>query len=140
MNYLFEVRDKKPERKAVEPEKPIAPRDEAAGQAPAVLGKADDLFDCWWCQSRCHDVIDEYKGRWKVECCFCGSIQAVDRVEGVLPELFTFPSGRFAGQSIESVAATDRGLKFVVWAAEKHDNKEVRDACKFFLDSHKPTV
>lgn len=135
MNYLFEIHDKKPETKAVEPEKPIAPRDEVPAQVPAVLGNADGIFRCWWCDSQCHDVIDEYKGQWKIECCFCGSLQTVERVDGVLPEAFVFPTGRFSGQSIESVAATDSGFKFVAWAASGHENQAVREACKNFLDT-----
>jgi len=80
-------------------------------------------------------VVDEYKGMWKVECCFCGFIESHKRIEGVLPEVFVFPGGRFSGQSIEAVASTEKGLRFVQWSAVEHQNTAVRDACKNFLDT-----
>ena len=137
MNYLFEIHEKRTEHKRPEPEKdePIAPKDESRFEAPVVLGRADDLFDCGFCGGRCHDVIDEYKGLWKVECGFCGLVETHSRVDGVLPEVFTFPGGRFAGQSIESVASTDKGMRFVRWSALEHENNAVKEACKKFLDT-----
>lgn len=141
MNYLFEVREKRTEHKKPESEEEerIAPKDESSWTAPIVLGPADDLFDCSFCDSRCHDVIDEYDGRWKVECCFCGLVETHRRIEGVLPEAFVFPGGRFAGQRIEEVASTARGLQFVRWSAAEHKNAEVREACKNFLDTSGPS-
>jgi len=139
MNYLFEVHEKRTKRPRDEPEAKIAPQDESEWIAPIALGSADDLFECGYCGGRCHDVIDEYRGRWKVECCFCGLVESKARVEGILPEVFVFPSGRFSGQSIESVASTGKGLRFVRWAAGEHGNIEVREACKKFLDTVIPT-
>ena len=137
MNYLFEIHEKRTEPKRLEPEKEetIAPKDESSWTAPIVLGSADDLFDCGGCGGRCHDVIDEYDGQWKVECCFCGLVETHKRVEGVLPETFVFPGGRFAGQRIEEVASTEKGLQFVRWSASEHKNVDVREACKKFLDT-----
>jgi hypothetical protein len=135
MNYLFDVGVRRKVERPEEPEKPVAPRDESTRATPATLGGADDLFDCGYCQGRCHDVIDEYGGQWKVQCCFCGLVETVGRVEGVLPSTFTFPSGRFSGERIDAVAATPKGRKFVAWAAKEHMNQEVRAACQTFLDT-----
>jgi hypothetical protein len=102
--------------------------------------KADGLFDCGWCGQRCHDIIEEWKGRWKVECCYCGLVQTEFRVEGVIPraeKAFVFPAGRLRGMTIEEAAETPRGLRIIEWSAENEELPEVREACLSWLDTQK---
>lgn len=105
-----------------------------------VIGRADDLFDCLWCGGRAHDVIEVYRGRWKVECCFCGTRQAEDAVAGVLPEapsegVFVLPGGRYDGLTLAEVASTERGGGYIRWAAGGHPNQAVKSACQKWLDA-----
>ena len=102
--------------------------------------KADNLFECGWCGQRCHDIIEEWKGRWKVECCYCGLVQTEFRVEGVIPraeEAFVFPAGRLRGMTIEEAAETPRGLRIIEWSAQNEELPEVQEACRSWLDRQK---
>lgn len=102
--------------------------------------KADDLFDCGWCGGRCHDILDEWKGRWTIECCFCGLVERVFRVDGVIPkkqEKFVFPAGRLKGMTIDEAAEDARGLRVIQWSAENEESAETKEACKAWLDSQR---
>lgn len=147
MNYLFDISpDETGRKRAKKREKTEPPRFALANldtptqfQIVLTRGKADGLFECGFCGASAHDVIDEYKGKWKVECCFCGLVETVLKVDGVLPEQpasgdFVFPSGRFAGMTVREAGSTERGVRVLEWLAENSDNANEKDACKKWLD------
>lgn len=146
MSYLFDVGEKptKAKRRTAEPkpavqEPAFAPQDSVV-LVEKIIGRADDLFDCLSCGGRAHDVIEVYRGRWKVECCFCGTKQSEDAVAGVLPEapaegVFVMPGGRYDGLTLAEVASTSRGAGYIRWAAGGHPNEPVKDACQKWLDA-----
>lgn len=147
MSYLFDISpDETGRKRSKKKAKSESPRFALANldtlpqtQNFLIRGKADGLFECGFCGGSAHDVIDEYKGRWKVECCFCGLVETVLKVAGVLPEApesgdFVFPSGRFAGMTVRDAASTERGMKVIEWIATNSDNEQEKNACKKWLD------
>ena len=114
MSLLFDTSPQEPERKkakkrAVEPAPP-APGP-AAASLPAVaippLGRLDEGVACLdtSCQAECHDITDEDRGQWRLECCFCGTGQWIPVIRGHLPPPadggdFVFRGGRFDGQTL----------------------------------------
>lgn len=144
MTALFPEDERKVRRprkkRQPEPPKKIVEQTDYVILPDPVLGRADDLFDCGFCGGRCHEVVDEYKGKWKIECCFCGLKEPVRRIDGVLPEQpasadFVIKSGRFADMTLRELSITDSGKKAIAWMAKKHDSKEVREACRAWVDS-----
>lgn len=90
------------------------------------------------CGAECHDIIDEFRGEWLLQCCFCGTMQTQPSIEGVIEpkkDEFVFRDGRFAGQGISEVLRQPRGEDYVRWAAKEHKREAVRQACQAALDS-----
>lgn len=149
MNYLFDVSpedlpDKKRaqgKRREKQPEGDHEP-DFASTISPRelrVLGKIDGVFEC--ADARCgafaHDIIDDFRGEWRIECAFCGTGQRVNAIPGVLDrdgDEFRFNDGLFEGLTVAEAAARDKGLEYVLFCAKKHKRKAVREACSAWLD------
>ena len=149
MSLLFdtspeEPQRKKPRKRAVEPA--------AAAPAPAVatmpavavppIGRLDSGTPCLdeSCQAECHDIWEDLKGQWLVECCFCGTGQWIPVIRGHLPPPaeggdFVFRGGRFDGQTIAQSARTERGMDYIKWAAAEHPRPAVKKACETWLAS-----
>ena len=110
--------------------------------AQKPLGVIDEAFVCLdsRCQAGIHDIVDEVDGKWLVECMFCGTGQWVKAIRGHLKPQFVFQNGDYAGQRIDAVAETPRGLAYVEWAAMEHKIEAVREACQKFLDSRSAAV
>lgn len=152
MTFLFDTttqfpqepsRGRKPARRrregAVEP-----PRPEFSPVVVAVvsLGRVDDGVMCLDqnCQAECHDIVEEIKGQWLVECCFCGTGQWIKAIPNLLPkpspkDSFRLRDGRFAGLTLEEAAMLPRGLDYIRWAAGEHPRHAVREAAKTWLAS-----
>jgi hypothetical protein len=110
--------------------------------APAPLGDLDDSVACVdsRCQAQCHDIIDEIRGQWFIECVFCGTGQWVPAVRGHLPEPvaggdFVLRGGRFDGRTIAATARDPRGMDYLRWAAKEHPRPAVQKACETYLAS-----
>jgi hypothetical protein len=121
-----------PEAEAV-PKKPLIFRD------IRPLGRIDHTYACAddACGAECHDIIDDDRGQWLLECCFCGTKQEAKAISGVIqepaPDAFRFRDGRYAGQTLDEAAATPRGADYLSWAAESHPRPAVREAVKTWL-------
>ena len=121
-----------PEAEAV-PKKPLIFRD------IRPLGRIDHTYACAddACGAECHDILDEDRGQWLLECCFCGTKQEAKAIAGVIqepaPDTFRFRDGRYAGQTLDEAAATPRGADYLSWAAESHPRPAVREAVKTWL-------
>ena len=104
-----------------------------------MIGKIDDKFTCVddRCQATAHDIVDEARGEWLIECCFCGTGQRVRAFKGHLKaqDTFVFRDGRCAGMTVAQAWRAPRGQEYVTWAAESHPREAVRLACKSHLDS-----
>jgi hypothetical protein len=112
------------------------------GEAPAPLGRLDDGVACLDqnCQAQCHDILDEDRGQWRLECCFCGTSQWVPVIKGHLPPPaegadFVLRGGRFDGQTLGEVARSSRGKDYIAWAAKEHPRPTVKKACQTYLAS-----
>lgn len=108
--------------------------------AATILGVIDDHFDCGdgACGARCHDIIEEEQGEWRIECAFCGTGQWVKAIKGHLkpkPQEFVLRDGRFAGLTFAQVAVQPRGADYIQWAAADHPRQIVREAAKKHLDT-----
>ena len=111
-------------------------------EAPAPLGRLDGSVACLdqTCQAQCHDITDEDRGQWRVECCFCGTGQWVPVVPGHLPPPaegadFVLRGGRFDGQTLGEVARSSRGMDYIAWAAKEHPRPAVAKSCENYLAS-----
>jgi len=149
MSLLFDTSPEEPERKksrkrAAEPAPPAPAPTAASLPAVAVppLGRLDDGVACLdtSCQGQCHDIVEEIKGQWRLECCFCGTGQWVPVIRGRLPPPaeggdFVFRGGRFDGQTIAQSARTERGVDYIKWAAAEHPRPAVKKACETYLAS-----
>ena len=149
MSLLFDTSPQEPERKkakkrAVEPAPP-APGP-AAASLPAVaippLGRLDEGVACLdtSCQAECHDITDEDRGQWRLECCFCGTGQWIPVIRGHLPPPadggdFVFRGGRFDGQTLSQTSRSARGMDYIKWAAAEHPRPAVKKACETYLAS-----
>ena len=109
------------------------------------LGRLDDAVSCLDqnCQAQCHDILDEDRGQWRLECCFCGTGQWVPVVKGHLPPPaeggdFLLRGGRFDGQTIGEAARSSRGRDYIAWAAKEHPRPAVKKACETYLASIQP--
>lgn len=134
---LHEQKAAKP--KTAEPE-PVLP---AFRPSAAILGVIEDAFVCLddSCGSGIHDIVEESRSQWLIQCWVCGTGQWVRAIKGHLKPRkaeFTFPSGDYAGLTIQQASQDDRGRAYVEWAAGEHSNPEVRTACQNHLDSLQP--
>ena len=125
--------------KAAEPEPVLMPFRPAV-PVVAMLGVIEDSFTCMddSCGSGIHDIVSEERGQWFLRCWACGTGQWARAIKGHLkPQKaeFTFPSGDYAGLTIQQARQDDRGRAYVEWAAGEHQNPEVRTACQNHLDS-----
>lgn len=108
------------------------------------IAKLDGVVQCLdtGCLGWAHDVIDEKRGVWLVECCFCGTKQRMRAIksceETKSDEAFVMRGGRFDGMTLTEIAADH--LDYIQYAAEEHERKAVRDACKKFLDTHEQAL
>lgn len=106
-----------------------------------ILGQVRDLHECadTRCKSQQFDIIDDYKGEWKLECMICGTGQWVTALPGILPdpevEQFTFRDGIFEGRTIDDAAKEENGMDYIEWAASSHKRAAVQKACRTWLDS-----
>ncbi len=111
-----------------------------------TLGRADDAVACIdsRCLAECHDITDEHRGNWLLECCFCGTGQWIPAIDGRLKEPaapavadaggFVFPEGqRGAGCTVADYY--QKSPSYVRWAAENEPNEEIRKACQTYLAS-----
>lgn len=107
------------------------------------IAELDGVVQCLdtGCLGWAHDVIDEKRGIWLVECCFCGTKQRMrairSHVETKTDEVFVMRGGRFDGMTLPEIAKNH--LDYIQYAAEEHERKAVREACKKFLDTLKTT-
>jgi len=95
------------------------------------------------CRCSASDIIDESRGQWLLECCFCGTKQWVKAIAGHLEprqEEFRFRDGRFAGLSIAEVSAQPRGKDYLKWASDGHPRPAVREAVKTWIASNGDAV
>jgi hypothetical protein len=118
------------------PEKPLI----YIGEAAPPLGRLDGTVTCpdENCQSQCHEILDEVRGQWRIECVFCGTGQWVPVVRGHLPPPpqgggFVLRGGRFDGKTIDTVARLERGMDYLAWAAKEHPRPSVKKACQEYL-------
>jgi hypothetical protein len=111
-----------------------------------MLGRIDGVYECadTSCRGASMDIVDEYRGQWHVECCFCGTGSREPVIAGHLSprskEEFVFHGGRFDGQTIDEAMMQPRGRDYVKWAAAEHPRQAVRDACKRRLDEISTTL
>jgi hypothetical protein len=114
-------------------------------QVPKALGTIDHTYKCLdeRCQAECHDIWSEDRGRWYIECCFCGTGQWVDAVKQedepvvVEEDVFRLPQGvrdTFVGMTLDEVAEAGR-IDYIRWAADKCGLEAVREAAKSWLAS-----
>jgi hypothetical protein len=111
-------------------------------EAQKPLGTLDAGVPCIdsTCLAECHDVTDEDRGQWRLECCFCGTGQWIKAIPGHLPEPaeggdFVFRGGRCDGLTIAEAARTARGIDYIKWAAKEHPRPAVKTACEKWLAS-----
>jgi hypothetical protein len=153
MSFLFDTSPQEPQKKKgrkaaakevfVEPAAvPGLPLPPSSAEAPAPLGRLDDGVSCLdqSCQAQCHDILDEDRGQWRLECCFCGTIQWAPVIKGHLPPPaegadFLLRGGRFDGQTLGEVARSSRGQEYLAWAAAEHPRPMVKKACQTYLAS-----
>ena len=136
---------KSPKRARKRAADPPAPSGDGMPKMPLIfrdirpLGRIDHTYACLdeSCAAECHDILDEDRGQWLLECCFCGTKQEAKAIAGVIqepePDAFRFRDGRHAGQTIDEAAATARGADYLAWAAESHPRPAVREAVKTWL-------
>jgi len=154
MSLLFDTSPQEPQKKngrrakkVAEPEPAVlvVPPQAASAEAPAPIGRLDGVVACLDqnCRAECHDILDEDRGQWRLECCFCGTGQWVPVVKGHLPPPaegadFLLRGGRFDGQTIGEAARSSRGRDYIAWAAKEHPRPAVKKACETYLASIQP--
>jgi hypothetical protein len=152
MSLLFDTSPDEPQRrrgrKAAPPvaEEPVPQKPLIyIGEAVPALGRLDGAVACLDqnCLAECHDILDEDRGQWRLECCFCGTGQWVPVVKGHLPPPaegadFLLRGGRFDGQTIGEAARSSRGQDYIAWAAKEHPRPAVKKACETYLASIQP--
>lgn len=152
MSLLFDTSPDEPQRRrgrkaappvteTPEPQKPLI----YIGEAVPALGRLDGVVACLDqnCRAECHDITDEDRGQWRLECCFCGTGQWVPVVKGHLPPPaegadFMLRGGRFDGQTLGEAARSSRGRDYIAWAAKEHPRPAVKKACETYLASIQP--
>jgi hypothetical protein len=149
MSTLFDVTPDEPVKGKKRPKVvPPAESDEKTQKSPYILGKSaarilgrtDGVYACAdeACGAMALDIIDDYRGEWTLECCFCGTISREPAIEGHMKpkeDEFVFRDGRFEGQTIDEALSHPRGKDYVEWAAASHPRPAVRDACRKRLDA-----
>lgn len=149
MSTLFDVTPDEPTKGKKRPKVvPLAEAEEKTQKSPYILGKSaarilgriDGVYECAYeaCGAKTLDIIDELRGEWTLECCFCGTITRDPAIEGHLKpkqDEFVFRDGRFEGQTIDEALSHPRGRDYVEWAASSHPRQAVRDACRKRLDA-----
>lgn len=152
MSLLFDTSPEEPQKRRTRkaappvaetpaPQKPLI----YLGESVPPLGRLDDGVACLDqnCQAQCHDILDEDRGQWRLECCFCGTGQWIPVIKGHLPPPaegadFVLRGGRFDGQTLGEVARSSRGQEYVAWAAKEHPRPAVKKACETYLASIQP--
>ena len=102
-----------------------------------MIAKIDHTFRCQECEAEAHDIIADENHHWMIQCAFCGSTQRVRAIAGAVPKAtsdFAFSSGRYVGKTLEQVVADEHGRNYLLWAAENHPQKRVKELCKTWLD------
>lgn len=121
-------------------EKQVSPSPYIGKVTLGALGKYDDAVCAdEVCGGTAHDILDEHRGQWLLECCFCGTGQWVPAIAGYLKprqEEFRFRDGLFAGLTIAEARLEPRGPDYLKWAAESHPRPMVREAVKSWLASN----
>ena len=149
MSTLFDVTPDEPVKGKKRPKvAPPSGEEQKAQKSPYILGKSavsilgriDGVYGCAdeSCGSFALDIIDDHRGEWTLECCFCGTISHEPVVDGHLKpkqDKFVFRDGRFEGQTIDEALSHPRGRDYVEWAASSHPRQAVRDACRKHLDA-----
>lgn len=150
MSLLFNISPDEPAKKR-QGRNAVLEIEKSASASPYIgkvtlgaLGKYDDApcIDSNCC-GMAADILDESRGQWLLECCFCGTKQWVKAIAGHLEprqEEFRFRDGRFAGLSIAEVSAQPRGKDYLKWAAEGHPRPAVREAVKTWIASNGDAV
>lgn len=149
MSLLFDTSPEEPQKRRTRKAAPPVAEEPAPqkpfiyiGEAVPPLGRLDDGVACidQRCQAQCHDILDEDRGKWLLECCFCGTGQWVPVVKGHLPPPadgadFVLRGGRFDGKTIGEAARSSRGMDYLTWAAKEHPRPAVKKACETYLAS-----
>ena len=152
MSLLFDTSPDEPQKRKGRARKAAPPDQEAAvAEKPLIyldkvahppLGRLDGTVACidQNCRAECHDILDEVRGQWRLECCFCGTCQWVPVVEGHLAPPaegaeFVLRGGRFDGQTLGVVSRSSRGMAYLTWAAKEHPRPAVKKACETYLAS-----
>lgn len=153
MSTLFDISPDEPakSRKKNQARAAVVQAEKSASASPYIgkvalgaLGKYDDApcIDSN-CQCSANDIIDESRGQWLLECCFCGTKQWVPAIVGYLKprqEEFRFRDGLFAGMTIAEASLEPRGPDYLKWAADSHPRPVVREAVKTWIASTAATV
>ena len=154
MSTLFDVTPDEPVKGKKRPKVVPPAAEEAKTQkspyilgksAARILGRIDDVYECadGACGAKTLDIIDDCRGEWTLECCFCGTISHEPAIEGRIKpkeDEFVFRDGRFEGQTIDEALSHPRGKDYVEWAAASHPRPAVRDACRKRLDAISATA
>lgn len=140
-------------RKSRKPAPAAAPAP-AAREEPATsyatttaIGRVDGEVACVddQCGAECHDIIATEKGRWLLECCFCGTGQWISALDGRLDDPVTVPvaAGEFVwpedGSRFAGMTLGEMKPEVIAWAAKHEANETVRAACETWLAAHEPT-
>lgn len=93
------------------------------------------------CGTSLWEIMDEWRGEWKVECWACYRRRKMAVVVGHLKPRsdFTLRDGRFAGMTLDEAAREPHGLEVLRVYASGHKRPEVREAVRKFLDGCGPT-
>jgi hypothetical protein len=127
-----------PEEVYVAPQRPVI--------KPKTLGRVDEGVACLDqnCRAECHDITDEDRGWWRLECCFCGTGQWIPAekrpaaaVEPASDGVFRFPEDtRYPGLTpAEAAARCPRHKEWFAYAAKNHPDEAVKKACEAYLAS-----
>lgn len=146
MSTLFDVSPEEPTRRRGKrqvgnavPTAPEVPSDPRIVVRPPI-GRYDEAVCAdESCGASAHDVLDEVKRAWLLECCLCGVQQWVPAIAGYLKpreEEWRFHEGLFAGLSIAEARLEPRGADYLKWAAESHPRPIVREAVKKWIASN----
>jgi hypothetical protein len=149
MSLLFDISPEEvPEKKRKTPRKKAAAAEPAPATEPdapmylglgpqEIIGRSGGDYTCC-CGSTYFDILDDFRGEWWLECCFCGlKIREPAVVGAAQPQNsdFVFFDGRYSGMTLALVSETDQGLAYIRWCAGKHRSAAVKEACTLWLSS-----
>lgn len=145
MNLLFDIspeelpdkkRKKQKREKETAQQSPSPAFEPPRHQSIKAIGKLDGVHACDnpQCRGSAHDILHEDGNEWLIQCCFCNCMQWVPVIEGHLQEEFRLTEGIFAGMVLREVCEKEGGLEYLKFAAKKHTQQKVREACSRFLD------